>query len=410
MMKLSDILSRNKEQIVIEDSMKYKQVTVRMWNKGVRLRNEIYGSDIKSPKRFLVSKGQFIISKIDARHGAFGMIPEELAGAVITADFLSYNINSSIIIPEYFHWFFSQKKFIEFCSKASSGTTNRIRLREDKFLDIDIEIPSIEEQRIRLCKIESINTSNIEFGDNMRKNEKLVSKLRQAILSEAVQGKLVPQDPNDEPASVLLKKIKAEKEKLIKEKKIRKEKSLPPVSEDEIPYKLPKNWDRSRVGEILTFNYGKGIDKDKIGGNIPAYGANGILKHLTESLITGRCLVVGRKGSAGEITIVNEPCWPSDVTYYIEEYSNLDFNFMYYLLKSLNLQKLAYGIKPGLNRNDAYKIIIGLPPLAEQKRIATEVDKLMQLCDQLEEQVRVNQKNSETLMNSVLREAFEAEV
>src|SRR5690606_26356035 len=78
----------------------------------------------------------------------------------------------------------------------------------------------------------------------------LVKQLRQTFLREAMQGKLVPQDPNDEPASVLLEKIKDEKERLIKEKKIKKQKPLPPITEDEIPFEIPENWVWCRLGEI----------------------------------------------------------------------------------------------------------------------------------------------------------------
>lgn len=287
------------------------------------------------------------------------------------------------------------------------GIVNFLKdLRDGNIQDKEYFNKETEKEIIKLQKIQEdifagTQNLNLQFED--------IQKLHQSILSEAVQGKLVPQDPNDEPASVLLEKIKKEKEKLIKEKKIRKEKHLPPISEDEIPYELPKGWEWVRLGDIITFNYGKGINKEELGGDVPAYGANGILKQVQKPLISNRCLIVGRKGSAGMINIVNEPCWPTDVTYYIEEYEHLDFFYVYYMLSSLKLNSLAYGIKPGLNRNDAYKILIGIPPLNEQKRIVEKVDQLIKFCDELETQVKENQKNSELLMEAVLREAFYVE-
>ena len=213
-----------------------------------------------------------------------------------------------------------------------------------------------------------------------------IKKLREIILQLAVQGKLVKQDPNDEPASILLEKIQAEKQKLIDQGKIIKPKPILPKSDNEKNFALPKNWYWVNLGDIHVFNYGKAIQKDNIDGPIPAYGANGVLKYVKSPYIEDKCIIVGRKGSAGAVNMIESPCWPSDVTYYILELENFNFKYTYYLLKSLKLESFGYGIKPGLNRNDAYKIEIGLPPLAEQKRIVERVDSLMALCDELEKQ------------------------
>jgi len=97
------------------------------------------------------------------------------------------------------------------------------------------------------------------------------AKMRELILQLAVQGKLVEQDPNDEPASELLKRIKAEKEKLIAEGKIRKQKPLPPITEDEIPYELPQGWEWVRLGKITQHNSGKTLDKGRNEGESREY-------------------------------------------------------------------------------------------------------------------------------------------
>src|SRR5690606_18511655 len=111
-------------------------------------------------------------------------------------------------------------------------------------------LPSIEYQKLAREKIEEVEPRINELNLIFEKNLDYITRLRQNILQEAVQGKLVPQDPNDEPASVLLERIKEEKERLIKEGKIKKEKPLPSITEDEIPYELPKGWEWVRLGEI----------------------------------------------------------------------------------------------------------------------------------------------------------------
>jgi type I restriction enzyme S subunit len=129
-------------------------------------------------------------------------------------------------------------------SKEAIGL-NAFGKYELPYFDIEKQI-KIKEQFVNAQ--ESTNCLETEFSHQLS----LVKQLRQAFLREAMQGKLVHQDPNDEPASVLLEKIKTEKGQLIKEKKIKKEKPLPPISEDEIPFEIPYNWVWTRLGEICN--------------------------------------------------------------------------------------------------------------------------------------------------------------
>jgi len=238
-----------------------------------------------------------------------------------------------------------------------------------------------------------------------------VAKLREMVLQLAVQGKLVPQDPDDEPAEVLLERVKKEKERLVKEKKIRKLKPLPPIDLDEIPFHLPRGWVWKRLGEILSFEYGKGKTKEAKGkgGDIPVYGANGVLRYIKEPLVEEPCIIIGRKGSAGALNKSYKPCWPSDVTFYVKPSPNLDFEFVFQLLKSLTLENLAKGIKPGLNRNVAYELVIAIPPLTEQRRIVAKVDELMALCDRLEAQQQKAKESNHKLNEAALHELLTAQ-
>src|SRR5690606_14172735 len=182
------------------------------------------------------------LSKIDARYGAFGIAPEEVDGAIITGNFWAYDVDFSLVNIEWFNQFTNSQDFYDLCEQASYGITHRKYLNEDSFLDNEIYLPSPEEQLQIIEEFktnrETINVLSTELTHQLD----LVKQLRQAFLREAMQGKLVPQDPNDEPASVLLEKIKAEKERLIKEKKIKKQKTLSPITEEEIPFEIPENW------------------------------------------------------------------------------------------------------------------------------------------------------------------------
>ena len=246
--------------------------------------------------------------------------------------------------------------------------------------------------------------SNFELLNTPQK----IQKLKQAILQLAIQGNLVPQDPNDEPASQLLKRIKAEKEKLIKEGNPKREKPLPPISSEEIPIEAPKTWQWVRLGNILIFNYGKGIPENLGEGNIPAYGANGIKKYVKKPLVDGPVIIVGRKGSVGALNVEKNSCWPTDVTYYIEKHDNLEFDFIYYLLKSLNLEKYGLGIKPGLNRNQVYNTFVPLPPLEEQKRIVEKIDQLFSRADEIESKLKKADEEIVHLDKSALHQLLES--
>ncbi|KEO72258.1 restriction endonuclease subunit S [Anditalea andensis] len=146
---IGNLILRNREKEILEDNKAYKQVTIKLYGKGVIQRGDelIFGKDIGTKNQFRISEGQFIMSKIDARNGAFGIVPAELEGAITTQDFLSYNINTEKILPEFFNLVTGTKHFAELCRKASSGTTGRQRVDEKAFLGFRIPVPRIELQK-----------------------------------------------------------------------------------------------------------------------------------------------------------------------------------------------------------------------------------------------------------------------
>ena len=144
--KLSKVLTKSNEWIDIDLSQSYKQVTVKMWGKGVELRSEVLGTEISASKRLQVHPEQFILSRIDARHGAFGLIPNSLNLAVVTNDFPVFNLNRELLLPDFLNWLSKTADFVDICRLASEGTTNRVRLKEDKFLSTEIRLPPIAER------------------------------------------------------------------------------------------------------------------------------------------------------------------------------------------------------------------------------------------------------------------------
>lgn len=146
LVKIREFLNRSKEQVIIEDDILYKRPTIRINGQGINLRDEVYGKFIGTKKQFRIHKGQFLLSKIDARNGAFGVVPEELENGVITGNFWTFDVNYNKINPRYLTLLTGTKEFQQLSQTASVGTTNRNYLQEELFLNFQIPLPKLSEQ------------------------------------------------------------------------------------------------------------------------------------------------------------------------------------------------------------------------------------------------------------------------
>ena len=149
MARIGSFLVKSKDVIEIQDDVEYMQVTIKINNGGVVPRNNgetLLGSKIGTKRQHVVHAGQFIMSKIDARNGAYGIVPAELEGAIVTNDFPVFDVDTEKIIPQFLVLVSTTEKFVEFARKCSSGTTNRKRIDIEAFLNQQIPLPSIDEQ------------------------------------------------------------------------------------------------------------------------------------------------------------------------------------------------------------------------------------------------------------------------
>src|SRR5438874_1651876 len=168
MVPLGQILTKTEEWIDIKPDEQYRQVTVKLWGKGVILRDEVNGTEIAANRRLIVKQNQFILSRIDARNGAFGLVPDSLDGAVVSSDFPVFALNSARILPEFLDWMSKTHEFVDLCKAASEGTTNRVRLKEERFLATRITLPPLEEQRRIVARIEEL-AAKIEEARGLRR-------------------------------------------------------------------------------------------------------------------------------------------------------------------------------------------------------------------------------------------------
>lgn len=215
-------------------------------------------------------------------------------------------------------------------------------------------------------------------------------QLRASILQQAMEGKLVKQDPNDEPASELLEKIKAEKEQLVKAKKIKKTKALPKITEDEKPFDIPENWEWVRLGTVFNLQAGKNRKASTINEiktvdyDYPCFGGNGIRGYVSDFNREGKYALIGRQGAlCGNINFAKGKFYATEHAVVVEIFAGTNYKWSGYFLKALNLNQYSTATaQPGLSVTKINRVLIPLPPLKEQLRIVAKIEKLMPLIDE----------------------------
>lgn len=164
MLKIGQLLTEYKEKVIMRDEMLYKRVTIKIHNNGVVLRDVILGKDVKTKSQYCIKEGQFIYSQIDARNGAFGIVPNDLDGAIITNSFCVFDFDSQKIDSKYLNLLLCTEYFLRIWQKLSVGTTNRRSVKVDRFLEVKIPVPPIEEQK----EIVSKYNANILMAEQIK--------------------------------------------------------------------------------------------------------------------------------------------------------------------------------------------------------------------------------------------------
>ncbi len=335
------------------------------------------------------------------------------------------------LIAEYLFRFLELNKENELVSRMK-GMAN-VTLPIKQIAQIEIPLPSIDEQVNFIEMYKALETKSDLLSTELNHQLSLVKKLRQQLLQDAVQGKLVAQNPTDEPASALLQRIKAEKEQLIAEKKLKKEKALPPIKPEEMPFDIPANWVWCRLGEICTkigsgstpkgSNYSKkgkpffrsqniydsGLVYDDI-----KYVSDEVHKQMNGTTVFAKDILLNiTGGSMGRCSLVPEDFEEGNVSQHvcIIRPVLVNNNLIHATTLSPFFQKLIFSSTTGAGREGLPKynleqFIIPVPPLLEQTRIVQKLDELMQYCDALEASIKESAVQNEKLLQQVLREAL----
>jgi type I restriction enzyme, S subunit len=188
---IGELLKPNEQIATLSPTEHYREVTVRLWGKGVVLRREVTGAEI-SGRRFKVSADQFIMSRIDARNGAMGVVPLELDGAIVTNDFPTFNTNRSRLLPAFLGWLSKTPDFVDACRSVSEGTTNRVRLKEVRFLKVPIPLPPLEEQQRIVSRIDRLAAKIDEANELNRRIDVEIAALSASLHFSISKDRRVP--------------------------------------------------------------------------------------------------------------------------------------------------------------------------------------------------------------------------
>ena len=324
-------------------------------------------------------------------------VPEE----AIYAGYLIRTRYSNQLCPQYLKYFMESELY---WSQLREGTiaTAQPNCNGKTLGNMLVPIPPSHEQIRIVEKLNAVMAHVIEYGtiDSRSKhlNNIFPERLKKSILQEAVQGKLVSQDPNDEPAAVLLERIRAEKQKLIAEGKIKKNKhesvifrrdnshyekldGIERCIDDELPFEIPESWEWCRIGTLFSLQAGKNISSAAIkeiefAGSVKCYGGNGVRGYVSEANHHGDYPIIGRQGAlCGNINRATGDFYATEHAVCVDTFGGTDISWACLFLEALNLNQYATATaQPGLAVANINMVWIPLPPLNEQLRIVVKVD------------------------------------
>lgn len=398
LVSIGDFLKRNKTAIQIENGKYYKRATIKVRNGGIFLRDEKIGSKIGTKNQFVISQGQFLLSKIDARNGAFGVVPQELEGGIITGNFWTFDVDYSKVNPYYLSLVVTTPEFIQFCEQASNGTTNRHYLQEPLFLDIKIPLPSLEEQNELVDAyndlIETANTQELQAKSLEQQIETyLLAQLGIKIKDILVHNSILQQFQFSEMVDRwdLLTTQNSIFDAL--------KKSKYPVCEIGKVYDfISRGW-RPNKNSNRTFKYVEIGAVDELTGitkasTIPEHRAP---SRATQTIKAGDLIIGTTRPYLKKFAIVNSEydnnVCSSGFQIINSKENNLEFLFEYLKSAAGILQFKFYmtgALYPAITNRDLKKIKIPLPPLEVQNEIVTHVTRLKEKIKQLRTAANTN--------------------
>lgn len=390
--RIGDVITRSTLLIHVEDDVLYKQVTVKTNGGGAVLRNKNleFGKNIGTKTQYLAREGQFIMSKIDARNGAFGIITNELDGAIVTSDFPLFDVNTKLVHPFYLYLLSTTKPFIQYAQSCSRGTTNRQRIDVDSFLSQKIPLPSLAEQNKIVAAYDATIAQAKQYSTQAKDIDEQIEKYLQDELGiPSLQDECKNAVFRDTPYKfICLHRLNDMSDRWDLYNTPHSifdvlRKSQYPIKQiGDVFHFVTRGW--KKVGE--EFNY------IEIGDVIPILGITGKQKlkvkkapsRATQVVKTGDLIIGTTRPYLKRFAIVNED-YNNDICssgFQVVESKN-DYNIKYlleFLLTSYAVEQFEYymtgALYPAITSKDLRKLQIPLPPLNIQDEIVEHIDVL----------------------------------
>lgn len=379
----------------------------------------------------IIKIGWFAYNPMRINVGSIGIAESKEHEGIVSPDYVVFSCTEKIL-PDYLFYFLKSDIGLEAINKNASGTVRK-RLYYSDLTRIEIYLPEIDKQIEILESLNKIEKIVSQLQNPLRK--KRIDQLKQSILQEAIQGKLTEdwrkQNPTMEPANELLKRIKAEKAKLIKEGKIKKEKLLPPITENEIPFELPEGWEWCRLGTIFQTTSGGTPNRSNskyYNGEITWYKSGELndyylsiqskekitelgLKESSATLFPNGTLLIAMYGAtAGKLSILKRKAATNQaICGFLECHHVVTLYLFNFLMANRNkMIDESWGMsQPNISQTYLRDFLFALPPFEEQKVIVQKVETLMEKCRALEAEITQSEQHAQMLMQAVLKEAFE---
>jgi type I restriction enzyme, S subunit len=392
--RLGEVLERTGETIEPQADTEYREITVRLWGNGVIERGRVLGASLAG-RRFVARGGQFLASRIDARNGAMGLVPGSLDGALVTNDFPLFKLRRERLDPAFLGWLCRTAGFVELCLRASEGTTNRVRLKEERFLGLEMPLPPLAEQRRVVARIEEL-AAQIHEARTLRQQaaeeaNALLTSYRRTAFGEGPTDDWIPM--SDYVASI--------------------ENGKSPATDGRPS--APDEWGVLKVGAVSF-----GVFNERENKALPiSYAVPPALEVRCGDLIMGRANTLELVGACALVRKTRPKLMLSDKTFRFGFHrpQKVSPEYMEQVLKSPQLrqqiERAASGTSPTMKNISKEKVLaLLLPPLTpnEQHRIVAELDALQAQVDALKRLQAETAVELDALVPAILDRAFKGEL
>lgn len=360
--------------------------------------NLVQASDAPSRARKIVREGSVLYSTVRPYLLNICIVDKQFKHEPIASTAFAVLHPYQGIFEKYLYHVLRSPMFVSYVSSVMIGVAYPA-INDANLLAGLIPLPPLEEQKRIVAKIEELIPYVEKYGEAHSKlellNKKFPENMQKSILQYAIQGKLVEQREEEGIAEDLYQQIQEEKAKLIKEGKIKKEKPLPEIIDDEIPFEIPDSWKWARFGDIMINRDAERIplsvsERESLEKIYDYYGASGVIDKVDKYIFDKKLLLIGEDGA--NLLTRSKPIaflavgkyWVNNHAHVIDCGENICIEYVMYYINAISLAKYVTGTaQPKMNQAKLNSIPVPLPPLAEQKRIVAKIEELIPYCQQL---------------------------